>query len=232
MFEQSADQAPASGRESLVELVCNVVVPTVVLLFLSGDDRLGPELGLVVALAFPLGHAAWTLARTRRASPLTLIAVAGVLLTGGIALLRLDVRWFALKEALLPALFGLGVLASNGTRWSVLEVLLGRVLNGRRVREALDERGTRDRFAERLAAGTRRVGQIFLASSVVSFALAHHLVTSPTGTEAFNAELGRYTALSFPAVGLPTGLGMALVLRSLLGGLEQDTGRDLDDLAS
>lgn len=231
MFEGNP-QAPASGRETLVELVCNVVAPTVVLLFLSGADRLGPALGVVVALAFPLGHAAATVARTRTASPLTLIAVVGVLLTGGIALLELDVRWFALKEALVPALFGVGVTLSAGTRWSVLEVMLARVLHGERVREALDERGTTARFAARLAQSTRRVGALFLASSALTLVLARWMVTSPTGTEDFAAELGRYTAMSFPAVGLPTALGMALVLRALLAGLEEDTGREIDDLAA
>lgn len=231
MFEGKS-QGPASGRETLVELVCNVVAPTVVLLFLSGEGRLGPALGVVVALAFPLAHAAVTVARTRAASPLTLLAVVGVLLTGGIALLELDVRWFALKEAAVPALFGLGVTATAGTRWSVLEVMLARVLHVERVREALAERGTTARFAERLARSTRRVGAVFLASSAATLVLARWMVTSPTGSEAFAAELGRYTAMSFPAVGLPTALGMALVLRTLLAGLEEDTGRVLDDLAA
>lgn len=230
MFEGSARQAPASGRESLVEIVLNVVAPTTVLLLSSGDDRLGPTLGLVVALAFPLGHATLTFARHRTFSPLHLIAVVGVLLTGGIALLRLDVRWFALKEALLPAILGLGVVASAGTRWSILEVVLGRVLHVSRVREALAARGTTDLFARRLARGTRQVGWLLVASAVITGLLARWLVTSATGTEAFNAELGHYTALSFAAVGLPTTLGMALVLRALLAGLEEDTGRDLDDL--
>lgn len=222
----------SSQREALLEIGLNIVAPTVVLVFLSGEDRLGPVVGLVLALAFPLVHAALSLARTGRFSPLTVLAVGSVVLTGGIGLLELDVRWFAWKEALVPAVLAVATVVSVRTPWPVVPTILWRVLDAERVHAALEARGSRARFEERIQRATWGFAAIFGASAALTFALARTLVTSPTGSVAFNEELGRFTALSFPAVALPITLAMVVVLRSLLTGLEEDTGAEIDDLLS
>lgn len=220
----------SQNREAILEIGLNVVAPTVVLLFLSTDDRLGPELGLALALAFPLLHAAGSMWRHARVSPLSVIAVVSVLLTGGIGLLELDVRWFALKEAVVPALLGVATLVSLRTPWPVVPTILWRVLDADRVGAALDARDTRARFERRVRRTTRAFSVIFLASAALTYALARYVVTSPTGTEAFNEELGRFTALSFPVVAVPITVAMAVALRTLLLGIEEDTGIPVDDL--
>lgn len=207
-----------------------MVAPTVVLLFLSGEERLGPAVGLVVALAFPLLHASGTLLRSRRISPLAVIAVVSVLLTGGIGLLELDVRWFALKEAVVPALLALFTVVSARTPWPVVPTILWRVLDAERVQAALAERGTTARFEQRVRRTTWVFGAIFACSALLTFGLARYMVTSPSGSEAFNTELGRFTALSFPVVAVPITIAMAVALRALLIGIEEDTGIDIDDL--
>lgn len=220
----------SEGREAALEIGLNVVAPTIVLVFLSGEDRLGPAPALVLALAFPLLHAARALLRRGGVSPLTVIAVVSVLLTGGIGLLALDARWFALKEAAVPALLGVAAVASIRTPWPLIPTLLGRVLDGDRLHAALVERGTADRAQQRMVRATWAFGALFLLSAVLTFALARFLVISPSGTAAFNEELGRFTAWSFPAVGLPVTGGMVVALRALLLGLEEDAGRPIDDL--
>ena len=67
------------NRESLLlNLVCNIALPTLVLTKLSGENRLGPTWGMVVALAFPFGWILLFLPRTRRPL-LVAAAVYGVL---------------------------------------------------------------------------------------------------------------------------------------------------------
>ncbi|MEX2044172.1 MAG: MFS transporter, partial [Opitutus sp.] len=49
--------SPAPRQESLLlNLVCNIAVPTFVLMKLSGEQRLGPVWALLLALSFPLGY--------------------------------------------------------------------------------------------------------------------------------------------------------------------------------
>ena len=53
--------ANSKKENPLLSLLLNVVAPVAVLTLLSGEDRLGPAGGLVVALAFPLGYGAYDL---------------------------------------------------------------------------------------------------------------------------------------------------------------------------
>lgn len=220
----------SKGTEAMLELGANVVAPTVALLVLSDEARLGPVLGLVVALAFPFAHAARGVAREGRFSPLTVLAVVSVALTGGIGLLELDARWFAVKEALVPTAIGLATLGSLRSPWPVVETILWRVLDEERVVRALVARGTRARFERRIARTTLAFGGLFAGSGLSSFLLARYLVVSSSGTPAFNEELGRFTALSFPVVAVPVTIGMVIALRILLAGIEEDTGQLVDDL--
>ncbi len=130
---------------------------------------------------------------------------------------------------MVSASLGVAAAASAPTRWSVLAVLLDRVLDPERVRAALDEAAA-DRFEATLRRGTIQVGGLMIASGVLTFFLARWLVHSPTGTEAFADELGWFTALSFPMVGIPVTGGMMWVLRNVIDTLEQLTGVELEAL--
>jgi hypothetical protein len=219
-----------SHRGALIELAATVAAPTVVLLFLSGEGLLGQSLGLVVALAFPLLYLSYTLVVSRRVSGIAVLAVVSVLLTGGIGLLELDVGWFAWKEAAFPALMGLLAVLSIWTPWPVVPAMLDPLFDQQRLGEALAARGTEAQHQAALMRATWQLGLVFQASALSSFVLARWMVVSPTGTEAFNNELGSYTALSFALIGLPSMAGMGWILYRLLIGIEARTGLHAEDL--
>jgi len=56
------------------------------------------------------------------------------------------------------------------------------------------------------------------------------VVTSPAGTEAFNRELGRLTALSYPIIAVPSMLMMMALMFWLARGAKALTGLDLSDM--
>src|SRR5687767_13301094 len=113
----------SEGRRVYVELACTVAIPAAVMILLAGPDRLGPAGALVVGLAFPLGYALWSAWRDGKVSALAGIAIVSVLLSGGIGLLELPARWFAIKEALLPAVLGAAVCATARTRFAIVPVV-------------------------------------------------------------------------------------------------------------
>ncbi len=214
----------------VAELIATVALPAVALIQLTDADWLGPFWGLVVALIPPLLWALLSMVRERRVSALAVIAAGSVLLTGGVGLFELDTRWFALKEAAVPAALGLAAIVTAPTRYAVLPILLDRVLDADKVADALRAGGGEaayDRLARR---GTVMVGALMLTSALGTFCFALYMVQAPAGTEAFGEELGRYTALSFPVVGIPATLAMAWVLRGVLIALEELTGGDLEAL--
>ncbi|NMV21303.1 MFS transporter, partial [Vibrio parahaemolyticus] len=86
------------------EILFNVFIPSFILMKFSGDEHLGTAMALVVALLFPIIYGGMDLVRNKECSFISALGFISVLLTGGIGLLKLDTRWLALKEALIPSL--------------------------------------------------------------------------------------------------------------------------------
>lgn len=216
------------SNRTTYELIATVALPTIIMVFLAGPERLGPTLGLLAGLAFPLGWGIYTMAVDRKVSALAVISTIGVLLTGSVGLLELDPSWFAVKEMVIPFLIGGLTMASAPTRFALLPVMLERLLDPERLEAALgDHRPAYEAAARR---GTVIAGAIIAAGGVLSYALARYVVTSPGGTPEFVAELGTHTTLSFFLIGLPTSIGIVFVVRDILVRLEKLTGVDPETL--
>jgi len=56
------------------------------------------------------------------------------------------------------------------------------------------------------------------------------IVVSPAGTTAFNEELGRMTALSFPVIAVPSVIVLTIAVMYLLSGITKLTGLEAQDL--
>ena len=227
----SATAAPK--RENLIlNLLCNIAAPTLVLTKLSGETRLGPLWGLLVALMFPLSYGIYDFIRRRKANFISILGLVSVLLTGGLGLMHVGGFWFAVKEATVPALIGLGMLFSLRTKTPLLKEMFynDQIMNVPRIEAALTERAQRPEF-ERLIvrASFWLVGSFFL-SAALNYGLARHLLISPPGTPEFNAELGRMHLLSWPVIALPSMLVMMLSFWRLISGLTKLTGLTTDEV--
>ena len=224
---------PPPKRESLLlNLACNIALPTLVLTKLSGEDRLGPMWGMVVALAFPFGYGVVDVIRRRKTNFFSIVGVLSVLLTGGLNQLKADVFWFAVKEAAVPALFGVAVVWSGRTKRPLVRELLWneQVIDTARVDAVLTERNQHAAFERLLARATNGLAVSFLLSAVLNYGLARYLLKSAPGTEAFNAELGRMNLLSWPVIILPYMAITMYVLWRLLNGFTQLTGLQLEEV--
>jgi hypothetical protein len=224
--------APAAKPNPWFELIVTIAIPAVVLMQLSSGQRLGPAGALMLALAFPLGYGLWQLLRQRKLNLMASIGVVSTLLTGGIGLLALDPQWLAVKEAAIPGAIGLAVLISARTRYPLVRLLVfNRALfDVDKVQQALRARGSEAAFERRLLNGTLMLAGTFLFSSVMNYLLARWVVTSPAGTEAFNAELGRMTLLSYPVIAIPSMLMMIGVMFYLARGARRLTGLELEQM--
>lgn len=216
---------------SLIELLINIVIPSVILMKFSGEQDLGAVGGLLVALAFPLGWGALELIGRRKMNFFSVLGLVSILLTGGIGLLQLDAQWLAVKEAAIPGLIGLAVLVSTRTRYPLVKTLLytPALIDVARVQQHLEARGTVGNFDARLQNATYLLGATFFFSAAMNYFLATWVVTSPAGSEAFNAELGRLTLLSYPMIALPSMLMMMAVLYYLARAMRELAGLKLTD---
>ena len=223
---------PPKGENLLVNLICNVGAPVVILSTLSTNDRLGPVAGLVLALLFPLGYGVWDFGRRRKANFISIIGFASTLLTGGFGLMKLDGIWFATKEAAVPLVIGAAVLASMRSKSPLVRTLLynDQVINVARVQTALEEQNNLEAFNRLLAQAGYLLVVSFLLSAVLNFALARLLLRSPAGTPEFNAELGKMNLLSWPVIVVPSMVVTFIALWRLLHGIRALTGLDFDSI--
>lgn len=218
--------AAAKKNNQLLELLINIVIPSLVLMKLSAEQYLGTANALLLALAFPLGWGLYDLLRNRKTNFIAILGLVSILLTGGIGLLHLNAQWLAVKEAAIPGLIGIAVLASTRTRYPLIKTVLytPAVIDVAKVQQHLEQRGNTRQFEARLLKATYLLSATFFFSSVMNYVLAKWIVTSPSGTEAFNEELGRMTLLSYPMIAIPSLVMMMAVLYYISRGMRELAG--------
>ena len=216
----------------LLNLVCNVALPTLILSKGSSDSLLGPKWGLIVALAFPIGYGIHDFARRRRFNFISIIGFVSVLVSGGFGLMKLDGFWFAVKDAALPGLIGVAVLASMRAKEPLVHEILynPQVIDIERVDAALTARGTQQAFTRLMDSSSYLLALSFAVSAVLNYFLARYLLVSPPGTAAFNAELAKMHLWNWPVIVLPSMAMMMYALWRLLKGLSVLTGLSLDEI--
>ncbi len=226
-------QAAPQKRESLwVNLLINIIIPTLILSKLSGDEHLGTRMALVVALAFPLVYGLKDFLVRQEFNGFSALGAVSILLTGGISLLELDPQYIAIKEAAIPGLIGLATLISMKTRFPLVRTFLynDKVLKTDLIAQRLEQHQATEAFNRALNNASYLVAGSFFLSSFLNYVLAKWLLVSPPGTEAFNAELGKMTAMSFPVIALPATIVMAGALMYLFRRIRQLTELDFEEV--
>jgi MFS family permease len=226
------NDTPERRESMLLSLGVNIVIPAVILMKLSGEGALGPVGGLIVALAFPLTYGVVDFARRRQWNIISILGLISVLLTGGIGLLQLDPKWIAVKEAAVPAVIGIAVVLSLRTRYPIVRTFLynDKIIRVREVDEALARHGNREAFEQTLVNASWMLAASFFVSSVLNFVLAKMIVKSQPGTVAFNEELGRMTALSYPVIVVPSMIIMMAALWYLFSRIQRLTDLELEQI--
>ena len=232
MTSPSNTSTPDHKPRPWVDLLVSIVIPSVILMKFSGEAHLGPVNALIIGLAFPLGWGLFELIRYHKKNFIAVLGLISVGLTGGIGLLELDAGWLAVKEAAVPAVIGLAVLISTRTKYPLVRTLLynPKVLDVDKIHRSLEEKGSVDEFEARLLKASYFFAGTFLFSSIMNYVIARRIVTSPSGTEAFNEELGRMTLVSYPMIAIPSMIMMMLIFYYLWRTIRRLTGYTLEEV--
>ncbi|KKK68121.1 hypothetical protein LCGC14_2947240, partial [marine sediment metagenome] len=155
-----------------------------------------------------------------------------ILLTGGISLMELDPAYIAIKEAMIPAIFGLATIVSLKTPYPLVKTFLynDKILQTARINQALEKHGNNKKFEACLANASWLIAGSFFLSSLLNYILATVLITSQPGTVEFNEQLGKMTALSFPVIAIPAMLVLMGALFYLFRGVTKLTGLKLEEV--
>ena len=223
---------PDHKPRPLIDILVSIVIPSLILMKASGDERLGATGALVVALAFPILWGLHELLRYRKRNVMALLGIVSVLLTGGIGLMKIDAQWLAVKEAAIPLAIGIGVLVAQKLGYPLVRTLLFNpsLMDVERIHAELETSGNRERFERRLSRANLLLAGTFLFSAIMNYLLARIIVTSDSGTAAFNEELGRMTLLSYPVIAIPSMLMMMGIFWFIWRAVNRLTGLGLDEI--
>ena len=204
--------SPAQKPENpLANILINVLVPVVVLNFLSKEHRLGPLWAMIVAVSLPIGYGIWFGWTRRKWNFFSVLGIVSIGLTGGLGLAGANALWFALKKALIPLIFGLVILGSHWTGKPLIDMFLLNpdLLDLPRIQKAVEERGNEVEYRSLRLKGTLLLtGSMFL-SSVMNFFLAMYFLRGKEDDPvAYNEAIGKLTGAGFLVM---------MVARAILG---------------
>lgn len=228
----SSAAKPPRKENMWANIIVNIAIPTLILMKLSGEGSLGPTLALIVALAFPIGYGIYDYLQTHKLNFFSAIGVVSIMLTGGMALLKLPPEYIAIKEATIPALFGLAVLGSLKTRYPLVKTFMMNptIMEVDKIQKAVAAKKTEKEFEQALTLSSVILACSFFLSSALNYGLAKYLLVSEPGSEAFNAELGKMTAMSLPVITIPTMIVFIGAMIYLFAQIKKQTGLSIDDI--
>jgi hypothetical protein len=243
----------------LVNILVNVLIPVLVLSYLSTDPalqeatgktvrpwHLGPHYALGIAVLLPLGYGIWFFIKTKRLNFFSGLGLFSVILTGGLTLYlwnkdgtvkpNADVL-FGLKEASVPLVLGLAVILSHWTRTPLLrtflytDTLFDIPKIERRVREVNDE----ESYRRVIFQSTVLFASSFFLSTLMNFGLSLYFLgdldpTAANARELYNNQVAKITGWGFAVIGVPMMAFLFFTLLRLLKGLRRITGFKDDEL--
>lgn len=216
----------------LLNILFSIVIPAIILSKFSTPEKLGVIPGFLIALAFPIGMSLYELIVQKKVSFIAILGFVSILLTGIIGILEIPTQWLAVKEAAVPLLIGIAIFVSQYTKYPLIEKIIynDKLLKLSLIEEKLNISGQTSRVKKYLQNATYMVSASFLLSAILNFCLTKYIVVSPAGTEAFNQELGKLTALSYPVIALPSTLVMVSALWYLVNRLSKATGLSMEEM--
>lgn len=214
-----------------IQFIAGFIIPTIILLFLSDESKLGPFYGMLLSLAFPVAVEIYAFIAGRKASYLSLFAIIGILLIGVISLLGLSEEWLAARRAAFYLIAGIGVIGVTQFRRKLVDQGLDAVIDTAKVKVAAKKRNVQAELTRTVTAAAYGFGILLLAIGAWSYIFTLIFMNAPTGSSEFNAQYAQLRVLSLPFVSLPMLVGTVLLLMYLLGRIEKLTGLEADQLA-
>ena len=249
----------SSQDHPLANILINVVIPVLILSYLSKDPELqerlgkvarpwhiGPLKAMILALVMPLGYGVWHFIKTRKGNFFSALGLISVLLSGGLTLYLWNANGtvkpnagilFGLKEALIPLMLGIAILTSHRSPTPLIRVFLynDSIFDIPKIENRVAEISAEAGYQKLLFGATKLFAASFFLSSLMNLGLAQWFfrgfdAKAIDALETYNAIIARLTGWGFAVIGVPILIFLFFTLRSLLKGLGQLTGFKDDEL--
>jgi hypothetical protein len=243
----------------LANILINVIVPVLVLSYLSKDPvlqahlgkiarpwHIGPIKAVILALILPLGYGIWHYLKTRKGNLFSALGLVSVLLSGGLTLYLWNQNGtvkpnagilFGIKEALIPLILGIAILSSQRTASPLIRVFLynDTLFDIPKIESRVAELAAQKSYDRLLSGATRLFAASFFLSALLNLGLAQWFfrgfdAAAVDALEKYNEIIARVIGWAFAVIGVPIIVFLYFTLRRLLKGLESLTGLSEDEL--
>ncbi len=230
-IREQTKKKPGSNR-IFVDLIVCMLIPTLILKKMSGEDMLGPNYALVAALSLPIIVGIWGFISERKIGFVPALGFISILLTGSIGILKLPKEYIAYKEALIPGVIAIATVLSTYTKHPLIRTFLynDTFMDTDKVAAKLVENNKTQEFDQMMVKATWMLASSFVLSSVLNFLLAKWIVVSESGTDAFNSELGTMNLYSYPVIVVPCMIITMFAMFFVFSNIRKLTGLKMEDL--
>ena len=230
--EATKTKKKPSSSKLLTEMVVCIVLPTIILKKLSGDDMLGTNLALILALSLPLGMGLYEFITNKKITFVPALGFISILLTGGIGLLKLPSEYIAIKEALIPFVLAIATLISTYTPFPLIRTFLYNemIMDTQKIADHLKQENKQTEFDNMMVKATWMLASSFFLSAILNYLLARWIVVSPSGTAEFNDQLGTMNIWSYPVIVVPCLIITMFALFYVVRNIKRLTGLELEDV--
>lgn len=213
-------------ENSLVNLLFNIIIPSFILIKLSSENYFGPFYGLLIALAFPVCYGIYDFVIRRDYNILSLFGFISILLTGIISLVELDKIWIIVKETSIPLLIIVFMIIFKEKGINFFKKTFSEVLNN----DVLEKKIGKKEFSLIWRKYYFIMIIPFVISAILNFTLAYVLIEHQPGTVEYTQEIGKMTALSFPAIALPSMIVLVSIFIFMFRDIKKKTGLKLEEI--
>ena len=232
---------PPKQENALLNIGLNVALPVFImskgpkaewLTSIAGQLSLKPGIAaMILALIFPISYGIYEFSVRRKYNFFSILGFISVLMTGLMTIRKVDKEWIAWKEAAIPSLLGLAVLASLKTKNPLVRLFIynDQVMQVEKVNARLRDSNNETAFENLLRTCTLWLALSFLISAILNFILAKVFIQSETSTEAFVQEMGKMTFWSYIIILVPSMTIMIFILYRLVQGIQKMTGLTMEE---
>ena len=194
---------------------------------------------LILALAFPFLYGLKYLIQNKKINWLSIIGLASILLTGGLALLKLEGIYFAIKEAGIPFLLALIFVMSIFFKKPLAAVLIFKssLFSKNLIQNQLKINKNEKKFERLMIHSTLLLSASFILSAILNFVIAMSVFKEidPQITESakellINKQVADMTWMGYVFIALPLTFVTAFLFWWILKQLKLLTGLTLEEL--
>jgi len=215
-----------------INFLFNIIIPVGILYSrLVSPEYLGPQYGLVLALAFPAGYFIYDLITRKKTNFISIIGFVSIFLVGIIGALDLDNKeqWIAFEKGGKPLIIGLAILISLKTPFPLVRKIFynEEMLDVERIDSIVTEKNEKKQLNRIFINSTFMLTASFILSGALNFTMTKIVMA---GAGDFTEKLGTVMVLSKFVVGIPSMIIMMLILWYIFHSMKKLTGLTLEEL--